>query len=388
MIISKIKMRWSWHKHVKPQLAALGFVKNDPVGFWSWVRAEEFGPDPALAKPNTINWFVPSIGRGSGGHLNIFRFIRFLEQDGFECRIVVFDDANLLSAKQAKKNIAEWFFPLKAEVVFHPQQEVPPAAISVATGWQTAYPVKAFRGTRHRCYFVQDFEPWFSSAGTEWLFAEETYRFGFTGITAGGWLADKLRRDYGMTTHPVGFSYDRELYHRVPKRDDVPRVFFYARPPTARRAFELGLMVLTVFAERHPEIGICFAGWDLSNYRIPFPALSAGLLSLAELPDLYSQCDAALVLSLTNVSLLPLELMACGCLVVSNRGPNVEWLLNDDNAVLSDTRIDALVEALEKAVFDVPFRKRIVENALRTVHATDWKEEAGKMATIFRSLQR
>jgi O-antigen biosynthesis protein len=388
MDLAKLKMRWPWHKHVTPQLAALGLVKNDPVGFWNWVRATEFGPDSKLAKPNTINWFVPSIGRGSGGHLNIFRFVRYLELDGFECRIVVFDDANLLSAKQVKKNINEWFFPIKADVVFHPQQDVPPAAISVATGWQTAYPVAAFRGSRHRCYFVQDYEPWFYSAGSEWVFAEETYRLGLTGITAGDWLAQKLRADFGMTTHAVGFSYDRELYRRVPKRDDVPRVFFYARPPTPRRAFELGMMVLTALSERHPEIGVCLAGWDLSNYRIPFAALSAGLLSLAELPDLYSQCDAALVLSLTNASLLPLELMACGCVVVSNRGPNVEWLLNDDTAVLSDTRIDALVDALERAVFDTGLRSHIVENALMKVQGTDWKREADKMATIFRSLQQ
>lgn len=382
-------MRWPWQRSDTSALQnAAVSPKIDPVGFWSWVYAEPFGPSPESASAGAINWFVPPFGRGSGGHLNIFRFIRNLELDGFECRIIVCNDTVAIANDQAKKNIADWFFPLKAQVFFHPQQEIPAAPISVATGWQTAYPVKAFRGTHHRCYFVQDYEPAFYSAGTESLFAEETYRFGFLGITAGGWLAEKLRRDFGMSTSAVGFSYDRELYRRAPKRDKVPRIFFYARPPTARRAFDLGLMVLTKLAERHPDIGICLAGWDLRGYRIPFPALAAGLLSLGELPDLYSQCDAALVLSLTNASLLPLELMACGCLVVSNRGPNVEWLLDDSVAILADSNIDALVEALEKAVYEPDLRGRLVENALRKVSATDWKDEAAKMAKIFRELER
>lgn len=377
-------MRWPWQKPAPLPRQRVPTI--DPIAYWSWTRAEPFGDASQAAKPGTLNWFVPPMGKGSGGHLNIFRFVRNLEAMGFECRVIVCNDGNPLPPAQAKSNIDSWFFPLKARVYFHPQQEIPPAAISVATGWQTAYPVKAFRGAGHRCYFVQDYEPWFHGPGTESLLAEETYRFGFLGITAGDWLAEKLHRDFGMTTHAVGFSYDRELYRRVPKRDTEPRVFFYARPPTPRRAFDLGLLVLSALAQRHPEIDICMAGWDLSNYVIPFRAQTAGLLALDKLSDLYSQCDAALVLSLTNASLLPLELMASGCAVVSNRGRNVEWLLDETVAVLVEPRIEALVEGLEKAVYDVGLHDRLVENALRRVAATNWVKEAEKMAAVFRAL--
>jgi glycosyltransferase involved in cell wall biosynthesis len=109
-------------------------------------------------------------------------------------------------------------------------------------------------------------------------------------------------------------------------------------------------------------------------------------LALDKLSDLYSQCDAALVLSLTNASLLPLELMASGCAVVSNRGRNVEWLLDETVAVLVEPRIEALVEGLEKAVYDVGLHDRLVENALRRVAATSWVKEAEKMAAVFRAL--
>ena len=49
---------------------------------------------------------------------------------------------------------------------------------------RTAYDVRNFHSTIHKCYFVQDFEPWFYASGSAASFAEETYRFGFVGITA------------------------------------------------------------------------------------------------------------------------------------------------------------------------------------------------------------
>lgn len=178
------------------------FVQDRPIG----------AAVPANAvKPNTVNWFVPDVGRGSGGHLNIFRFIAFLEEQGFECRIIAIGDQfPKLAPAQLKKDIADWYFPLRADT-YVGAHTAPPAAISFATSWETAYIVRNFQPTLHRCYFVQDFEPWFAAAGSHSALAEQTYRFGFVGITAGSWLAHKLNREYGMATHPVGFSYDRNL---------------------------------------------------------------------------------------------------------------------------------------------------------------------------------
>ena len=113
----------------------------------------------------------------------------------------------------------------------------PTAHISIATAWHTAYDVRNFQTTRHKCYFVQDYEPWFFPAGSLATFAEETYRFGFTGITAGTWLADMLHRDFGMTTHAVS-SYDRELYRVLPRKNpETKRTSSSTRvqiPPGAR----------------------------------------------------------------------------------------------------------------------------------------------------------
>ncbi|OZI62981.1 glycosyltransferase family 4 protein [Bordetella genomosp. 11] len=359
--------------------------------YW-FVQKQAIGQTlPADAiRPNTVNWFVPDVGRGSGGHLNIFRFISYLEEQGFECRIVAIgDNFPNLAPEQLKKDIANWYFPLKAET-YVGAHTAPPAAMSFATAWQTAYIVRNFQPTLHKCYFVQDFEPWFAAAGSQSALAEETYRFGFMGITAGSWLADRLKRDYGMTTYPLGFSYARDLY--VPPPDESAqlasrRIFFYARPSTPRRGFELGILVLSEVARRMPDVTMVMAGGSLRAYQFPFKFESRDIVKLSDLPQLYGTCSAALVLSFSNLSLLPLELMACGVPVVSNRGPNTEWLLNESNARLEPPTVEALADAICDVLQNPAEAKRLREGGLKAAGATDWATEGLKLGQILQALQ-
>lgn len=334
----------------------------------------------ADVKRNTINWFIPAVGKGSGGHLNIFRFIKGLEAHGFENRIIIVGSVMPLSADKTKNEIESWFFPLAANVYLG-ADSAPAAYFSMATSWQTAYFVRDFQSTLQRCYFVQDFEPWFYSAGSESMLAEATYYFGFHGFTAGSWLAKRLHEDYGMVTCGLGFSFDRELYKPLARDNDgVRRVFFYARPPTARRAFELGLLVLREVCQALPEVEVVIAGWDVSSFNIPFPCRQAGLVELADLPQLYSQCDAALVLSCTNLSLLPLELMACGVPVISNRGPHTEWLLNEQNCVLADATIEDLAAKVVMTLRGELGGDKLRQSALDFTLSTSWEKEIEGMA--------
>lgn len=325
----------------------------------------------------SINWFIPDFNIGSGGHLNIFRMIWNLEQKGYESRIIIVKPNQHSTKEQAKQTIRKHFFPLQASVWLG-LDGLPSAEFAVATGWDTAYPVRDFEGADHKLYFVQDYEPYFFALGSDAVLAENTYRFGFFGITAGAWLAHKLAVEHGMATHAVGFGVEHDRYKQTPRREPhIRRVFFYARPPTPRRAFELGLLVLKAVSDRLPDTQFLLAGWDTATYHIPFPHLACGTVALEELPDLYSQCDVALVLSLTNVSLLPLELMACGCAVVSNCGPNVEWLVNSDVAALTQCNPQALADAICNLLTNEDERHALTKRAREYADNMSWADVAG-----------
>ncbi|MEH6518553.1 MAG: glycosyltransferase family 4 protein [Halioglobus sp.] len=356
---------------------------SQPVEFYRYVYAEPFG-DTAETDNNVINWVIPEFQVGSGGHLNIFRVIKKLEDLGFVCRINIDGETHFTSAKEARDCVRENFFPIEAEVSIG-RDGLLPAAATFATGWDTAYTVRDFRGSGKKYYFVQDFEPDFFALGSEAVFAENTYRFGFRGITAGDWLAEKLRSEYDMETSSFGFSYDHELYKPHPRlHPEKKRVFFYARPVTPRRGFELGILTLNQIHQQNPDIEFVLAGWDLSGVHLPFPCLSAGVVSLEELPDLYSQCDVALVLSLTNLSLLPLEAMACGCAVVSSRGANAEWLLNDDVVKFADLTPEALSTAILDLFAAPEELASLKRRGLSYSQSTSWETEVDKIAAVIR----
>ncbi len=354
---------------------------------FDYIPYQPFGAPYIANQTNSknINWVVPDFNIGSGGHLNMFRLMYLLEKLGFSNHILLIQ-SKFESAETARQIIREHFYPIEATVTLD-KNALKPAAITVATNWISAYFVRNFQSTQYRCYFVQDYEPFFYPRGSEYMFAEATYRFGFYGITAGDWLAYKLKHEHGMQTLGMGFSYDRDLYRPYPRDNKQDKkVFFYARPATERRGFELGLLTLSLVAKQMPEVTFVLAGGDLSKYNIPFKHFSPGNVAVKNLPELYSQCDVALVLSLTDLSLLPVELMACGCSVVSNQGDNVEWLLNKDNAVLAEATPEALSEGIIDLLKNDDKRQQLIASGLAFSENTRWDTEAEKVATFFESL--
>ena len=329
----------------------------------------------------TINWVIPTVGEG-GGHLNIFRFVRFLAQRGFQQRIYEMPVGRTpRSSRDELTALVQRLYDLSIPDVYLDFEDMVPSDMIVATSWHTAYPVFKFAETRKKFYMVQDFEPLFTPTGTESALAENTYRFGFHGITAGRWLADKLSRDFGMECDYFNLAVDLKTY--FPRNlAERKKIFFYARPATPRRGFELGLKTLEIFHSRNPEYQIVLAGGDLNGVSLPFPATNVGYTSEQKLNDLYNESAAALVVSLTNCSLLPLDIMATGCPVVTTTGENNEKVLPPDSAIFVVPSPHHLAEALEDAVRHPPHRESLSEKASQF----SWEDEAVRLDAIFKRL--
>ncbi|MEM7241924.1 MAG: glycosyltransferase family 4 protein [Pseudomonadota bacterium] len=329
-----------------------------------------------------IQWVIPNFGFGSGGHLNIFRFINLLSDMGYDQHLVIVPPHNWTNADKAREAINKWYFPVRASIGLG-VDHFKPAQATIATGWQTAYWVHHHQASRTKFYFVQDHEPDFSPQSSDSTLAAETYRLGLTGITAGTWLKDKLAQDYQMKTYDVSFACDTEFYQPI-KKQPKPNfdVLFYSRHSTPRRLFEIGLLALNQFAQNCDNLGVIFAGGDVSRFEIPFHHLNAGELQLSQLPDLYSQCDLALVLSATNLSLLPLELAACKCPLVLNDTPSANWLLPRSAAYYAKPTPDGLAKALSRAYENPNQRAKKADEAYRIARARSWKTEAEKIVKI------
>ena len=106
-----------------------------------------------------LNWVIPEMGVGSGGHINIFRFILNLQKMGFQNRIYVHRGNNLLTNQKLKDFLKEHY-----EIsdscgieIYCDVKDIQYAHATIATSWQTAYFVRKFNNTLEKFYFVQEF---------------------------------------------------------------------------------------------------------------------------------------------------------------------------------------------------------------------------------------
>lgn len=349
------------------------------------------GPHPSIADPITageesltVAWVMSPPGANSGGHQNIFRFMKFLEDAGHTVRIYLYSAIDPHTPAEVSDMISRSssYPKLGASIEYYPADGIPADVQALfATDWPTAY--RSYRDTSRarRFYFVQDFEPLFYPMGSEAVLAENTYRFGFFGITAGHWLATKLSRDYGMPA--VGYDFGSESrnysFKNVERRRDV---FFYARPETARRGFELGVMALDLFARDRPDNRIVLAGQDVRKLTIPFRYENPGNVQVGELNELYNRCAAGLVLSLSNMSLLPLELLTAGVIPVVNDGENNRMV--SDNPFIEYT--PPIPRALADRLVSIVDRPDLPQHALRasqSVEQSSWERSGEQFLAAF-----
>ena len=351
------------------------------AGPWS-----DFGgsahPKPRGASVRNIIWFTPDWSNvWGGGHYTIFRFANYFASQGIHNIIYTYNNQRHTTSRALQKDLELALDKCRVEVIVHPD-ELPECAAAIATTWQSAYHVRAFPFAREKFYFMQDYESYFYAFGTTSLQANETYRFGFHGITGGGWLRSRYEAHGGSATN-YRFAADRSIFYPAAAdgkvRPTVKRLFFYGRPSTERRCFELGMASLQAISQRFPEVEIVIAGLEL-NFTPPFKTTLLGNMKLEETGRLYRTCDVGIAFSATNLSYLPVELMACGVPVISNTGPQVEWHCADrQNSMLVEATPEAVLEAFSELHDSASLRQQLVDGGLATMNNLSWEQEMQKI---------
>jgi len=375
--LQKIQQKHS-HK-ISRKKRFISLVDEQSVKDADWSNTPYKGTKHKAKQPYVINW-VMSPPREGGGHQNIFRFIEILDKAGHVNNVYIYSTEDDLTIDQARENVSHYCKASNLSFFRYKLNQTVNSDIIFATGWETAYIVFNEKTKARKMYFVQDFEPYFYPIGTNYTLAENTYKFGFYGITAGGWLDKKLSDEYGMECSHYDFGADPKKYllKNMKKRKEV---FFYARPVTERRGFDLGVMALEIFHKKMPDYVINFAGWDVSDWGVPFPYINHKTLKLHELSEVYNKSAAALVISLTNMSLLPLELLSCGTIPVVNDAPNNRLVSDNPYIAYTDPSpealADKLVEIVKKA--DLP---TYAEKAAKSVASDGWEVAGQKFIKI------
>lgn len=314
----------------------------------------------ARGVPLHIGFVLVAPGLYSGGHTTLFRLVAALESRGHRCTLFLHDRHHGMPAQ--RKEVIRKSWPHVRAGVLDVKDGLRGLDAVVATSWPTAHIVATHTPFPvQRFYLIQDFEPWFYPRGTQYALAEATYGFGFRHLTIGSMLARYLGSNYGVEATALDFGCDRDTYTLT---NTGPRdgICFYARRDAPRRGFELGMLALERFHELSPSTPIHLFGDP--GVTATFPAVNHGRLAPASLSHLYNSVHAGLVISFTNVSLAPEEMLACGLIPVINESPVLEPSdLSSPFIVESSPTPRAIAGTLASVLQTQPNRLEVSESA-------------------------
>lgn len=339
-------------------------------------------PQPAPWSPQEslrVAWVCDPPAPGSGGHTTMFRMITALKAAGHESTVYLLDRHGWELSQHVARIRQGW--PDAAVDVRDFRDGVDDCHALFATGWASAWSVLRSDALGLRCYFVQDLEPLFHPAGSQSMLAEATYSFGFKGVTAGKWLPIVLEHEFGMEAIGFEFGSDRERYFLKPGEHARISICYYCRPSSPRRAHELAVAALRQFAENNPQVQIHMYGARVGN--LGFKAAQHGVLTPHQLNDLYNECAAGLVLSATNVSLVPHEMLASGCIPVVNDATHNRLVLDNNEVKYAAATPYHLATALEQVLRRTPSEAAdAVARATMSVNDRSWVSAGEQFVTI------
>jgi O-antigen biosynthesis protein len=338
-------------------------------------------PVPGMAErtPLHVAVAIPPFDKGSGGHKTIFTLIDWLERAGHTCSIWMYDVRGKHRREGGavlRRRVVEEFVPVRAPV-YKGFDDWHGADVAVATGWDTAYQVMLLPHCRARAYLINDHEPEFFATSADALWAAHTYELGLYGISAGRWLRDLLARRYGQRGGWFRLGVDHEVYRPAPVERRRDTVIFYGRSYTPRRAVPLGEIALQELHRRRPDLRCVLFGQD-EPLGLPFDYELLGVVEPDELAQRYREATVGLCLSLTNYSLIPQEMLACGLPCVDLAGGSTEAELGRDGGVeLAPLDPIGIADAVERLLDDRDLWLHRSEAGLAQVRDASW-DEAGR----------
>lgn len=353
----------------------------------------------SISENKTVNWLVPNFLHPYGGVFTIFRIANYLQEKGFDNRIIIYDNPDFEIGSRSA--IIHKYFPnIKLDQILALKngiKDVPDSDFCVSTFWTSCYQLMKIRNTKRKLYLIQDFEPGFYTADTVFAIVENTYRMPYNRIFNTSGLNKYVDTNYPNSNIKSMYftpAVDESYVFTPKKLDGKIKVLFYGRPFTPRNAFELTLSFIKEIKTKYGDrVEVISAGekynlkdFGLGDYEKYFT--NVGIIPYDKLPEFYSQFHFTISFMLTkHPSYLPFEAMANGSVVIANYNEANTWLLeNKVNSIFVPPSVDMLVEAFDEVVKSPELYNKILHNANSTVKKVSWESEMERVYNFFTEL--
>ncbi|MBO5197447.1 MAG: glycosyltransferase family 4 protein [Lachnospiraceae bacterium] len=338
--------------------------------------------------PLTIWFIITRMVRFHGGQTSVLRLGTELAKQGFAVGYAVYKAQSKEEMELcARSNLAGYQGKL------YTRQELAAGKpdIVIATSWDTVSFAKRLPG--YKMYFVQDYEPYFYSFGELFLLAKKTYEQGLHMVSLGKWNRDMILRECKPVSpvDVVDFPCEKKEYPRIERKFESYRtkktlIFAVYLKYYGKRLPCIIPHLLEELAEEFKKDGVVL---DVRYYGEAKNFTSKGgrnlgMLNKQELYQLYAEADFGMVASMSNISLVPYEMLAAGLPVIEFEDGTFTEFFPEDCAILTSLSGRELYQRLKAAMADPEGMKRRQERAKEQLDLVSWEKTGAQFAEIIR----
>ena len=343
-------------------------------------------------KTSNIGIIVGSIVRYSGGHTSILRLGTGLSKNGKTVTYISFKNQSLEKMQEAAKGNLP-----SVEGKFAKLQDVSPETydIIIATSWQSVYYARRFEA--YKMYFVQDYEPYFFKLNERYLLAKKTYELGLHIVSLGKWNIEQIKRlgsvNVKYKTDYIDFPYEpseyicyERNYDKYIGKEDIS-IAVYSKEDGKRIPNMLQIILKKATKELQSmgiSLEIYFFGFDKKT-KIQI-GKNLGKLNRKEMIELYKKVDFGMVASMTNISLVPYEMLATGLPIIEFIEGSFTSFFPSGTATLVDFNYKMLCDELVKCITVNNIVKNQIQLAQKYLETLSWEHSCKQFIDILEEL--
>ncbi len=343
----------------------------------------------------TVLFILTRMVRFHGGQTSVLRLGTQLSQLGYSVYYAVYKSQSKEEMKIcASSNLEGFEGTLISSSSFKKLQNKKSPDIIVATSWDTVSFAKKFSG--YKMYFVQDYEPYFYSFGELFLLAKKTYEQGLHMVSLGAWNKDMILKNCDIVSplDTIDFPYEKSEYPKSErdylsykdKKKFVIAVYlkYYGKRLPCIIPYMLD-KVSEYFRKDGIILDIKYFG-EAKSFTTK-GGTNLGMLNKQELRQLYEEADFGMVASMSNISLIPYEMLATGLPLIEFKDGTFEFFFPENSAIMTSIDAKDLYESLIDVIHNPEKLLLQKSNAERYLDTLSWKKTGKQFADIMEAIR-
>ena len=339
----------------------IGIDKHEKLTVNSAMDTEGFSEIIENAPPKSvckIAFIVQGIAKFSGGITSVLRLGTYLEKYGHSISYLDYTNQNMAEIKN-----------------------------------NAAFNLPSYKGTIKN-YYKAGKEEYDVVIATSW--ESKTYELGAHIVSLGSWNIEMIRKECNTTSKldALSFPYEPNEYSLSVKRNYLSyahkkclKIAVYTKEEGKRIPNILQYILKKAsedFEKKGIRLDINFFGLK-NNYAVSV-GKNLGKLTKKQLVELYNNCDFGMCASMTNISLVPYEMLATGLPVIEFSDGSYSDFLPETSATLIDYNYHTLVMKLEELLKNPKIIEKQIEIGRTALEKLSWENTASEFDKILQSL--